>query len=99
MANPLHKFYCMRCGMCLYGETLAELARNVNYHATSLHPSDFANWTESTISASAHYSVSVHSTPLPQYRQPFGTTSRAGSLLPMLSESDKKMLEEAKIRW
>lgn len=97
MSAP-HKYYCSRCDRFMYGVTLAELAINVNYHATSLHPSDFSNWTVSSIVDSANYSVPPSSV-LPQYTEPYGTTSKRGSVLPTLTEDDKAMLAEAKISW
>jgi len=98
MANPLHKFYCVRCGLQLYGADAADLACNVNHHAKVWHPSDSSSWTADLIQRSKHYSTSP-SQVLASYTVPYGTTSRSGSVLPALSEFDKKLLEEAHIRW
>lgn len=98
MSGSMHRFFCVRCDRYLYGEDTTELAINLNRHATSFHPSDFANWTAQNIVSSTQYSPPP-SNILPQYTVPFGTTSRSGSVLPALTEADKKMLEEAHIKW
>lgn len=98
MAGAMHKFFCVRCDRYLYGEDTILLATEVNRHASSYHPADFANWTSQTVVASAHYSPPPGNI-LSQYTQPFGTASCAGTVLPALSEYDKKMLQEAHIKW
>jgi hypothetical protein len=94
MANLIHKYYCTRCERFVYGENLGILANAVNYHATAFHPSDFANWTADNIVSSTCYS-GVEG-PLPQYLVPHGTTSKR---VPEITDEDRAMLAEAKIKW
>ena len=98
MSGPMHRYFCVRCDRYLYGADTVELAIELNRHATSFHPADFANWTAGTIVGHVHYSPPPGNI-LPQYVEPFGTTSRRGSVLSALSEFDKKMLKEAHILW
>jgi hypothetical protein len=100
MSGVVHRFYCARCDRFMYGETLEALAAHTNYHATAFHPADFAAWNESNIPLSSNYGAPP-SQPLclPEYTEPFGTTSRRGSVLPVLTDEDKNMLAEAHIRW
>lgn len=94
----MHKFFCVRCDRHIYGEDTVKLSVNLNHHATTFHPSDFSNWTGLNILESCHYSPPP-SNALPQYTQPFGTTSRAGTVLPALTDEDKDMLVKAHIKW
>jgi hypothetical protein len=89
-----HKYYCVRCDRFMYGETLAYLASAVNYHATSQHPSDFANWTAGSIESSTQYSGTKG--PLPQYLAPHGTTSHK---VPTITDEDRAMLAAGLVRW
>ena len=96
--SVVHRFHCARCDRFIYGQTLAELATGVNYHATSTHPSDFANWTPETVIASLHYS-SPMSAVLPQYLVAHGTTSHRTSLVPDITDADRRMLAEGHVKW
>jgi hypothetical protein len=97
MADSIHKYYCTRCDKFLYENTLPRLATTVNYHVTAFHPSDFANWTETSITSSTQYSGT--SGPLPEYLQPYGTTARRGSVLPVLTVEDRAMLAAGHVIW
>jgi hypothetical protein len=98
MAGVVHRFYCNRCDQFMYGEDPRELATAVNYHATTRHPADFANWDSQTILASANYAAPPSRT-LPQYTIPHGTTSRKHAALPELTDEDRAMLAEGYVRW
>ena len=97
MADSIHKYFCTRCDKFIYENNLVQLAASVNYHVTAFHPSDFANWTETSITISTQYSGT--SGPLPEYLQPYGTTSRRGSVLPALTVEDRAMLAAGHVIW
>ena len=94
MADCIHKYFCTRCDKFLYENTLGRLATTVNYHVTAFHPSDFANWTETSITSSTQYSGSPG--PLPQYLVVHGTTSKH---LPTITDADRAMLEAGHVLW
>jgi hypothetical protein len=96
--SVVHRFYCARCDRFMYGQTVTELATGANYHATSLHPADFANWTPLTIVASSHYAA-PQSTTQPQYLVPHGVTSHRAPLVADITEADRQMLKAGHILW
>ena len=105
MADSIHKYFCVRCDKFIYENNLMQLAASVNYHATAFHPSDFANWTETSIVTSTQYSGTPG--PLPEYLEPYGTASRKDSVthllkdlgIPLITEADLTFLAENKIKW
>jgi len=96
--SVVHRFHCARCDRFIYGQTLDELATGVNYHATSMHPADFSNWTPPTITASLHYSTPM-SAVLPQYLVAHGVSSHRAPLVPDITEADRQMLKVGRVLW
>ena len=98
MSGVVHRFYCNRCDRFMYGENLAELAKATNYHAISFHPADFSSWTPDGITLSVNYGAPP-SQALPRYTQPFGTTSRRGTVALNITDEDRAMLAAGRVKW
>lgn len=109
-----YEFYCTNCKRSLFAESAELLASRLNHHNRTLHPTCFDQWTVDLIRSSVHFAPPILGTagdsrdeeskpkPLPQYTKPHGVTSKAqwgGAKEPVITEADKKMLTQAKIRW
>lgn len=99
MAGEVHKFYCRGCSRALFGGSAGELASNVNNHNDRFHPLDFCGWLAMTIVHSEHYQGPSQP---PEYLQPYvapDSGSWGGAPPPQITEQDKILLGEHKIRW
>jgi hypothetical protein len=94
MSSSAHKYFCVRCQLYIYGETLASLAKQVNLHASVFHPQDFSHWDEKGIVLSEQYTCTA--APLPQYLVPHGTTSKRIS---EITDEDRAMLKAGHVAW
>lgn len=86
----VHKYYCGACLCFVYGATVERLANEVNIHNRSHHPMDGSIWNSTTITHSKHY-TGPENEPLPQYKRPYGTTSKGewgGLAEPVVTDED-----------
>ena len=113
MLESTHSYYCAYCQYSLYGASTEALAAALNKHNERYHPADCTNWTATGVTLSVHYTdpagvawtnkVTKRDGPLPQYTEPYGTTSKRewgdAKSAPNLTAADQTLLTGMKIKW
>lgn len=99
MVSPdnVHKFHCIYCKRHEFGNTAAELARNVNGHNGLFHPMDYSKWDADSVVRSVNYTGPTSPAQpgaLPQYIVRHGLTTNS-----RVTAADRAFLREHKIIW
>lgn len=94
-----HKFYCERCNVFVYADTMDKLSERLNLHMTLKHPDLYSHWTPVLIEKSANYET-ADGPPAYLAKSPrYDNTDWGSGKKPELTDDDKKWLQGVLIKW